>query len=244
MNIQYIERAFIAPIGYSVGLIFYTKRIVSAPNTSSPLIYVPREGKPQLLFVLLHGENASPGQMEPLANAIKQNFPSAMVVLPSVTSHDTQAFSTWVNHIRHWQAMYGLDGQQTALAGFSQAASLVLEACHARHDLAGRALLFSGLYRQLPASVPPSTLLHFLQGQNDEHLSTGHLKAVMQHLSGLDADATADVASGVGHELHPALIEQAIVRLKTCVPLRCWEQAMSELGQQSSNPAPKPPSLH
>lgn len=217
---------------------------MSSQNNSTPLIYIPRQGKPQLMFVLLHGENAEPGQMEPLATALKQNFPSAMVILPQVPSHDSQAFSVWIDHIRHWQALYGLDGQQTALAGFSDAASLVLEACHARHDLAGRALLFSGLYRQLPASAPPSTLLHFLQGENDQRLSAGHLKAVLQHLSGLDADATADIASGVGHELHPALIEQAIVRLKTCVPLRCWEQAMSELGKGSENQPPRPPVLH
>jgi phospholipase/carboxylesterase len=209
------------------------------------LVFVPAQGKAQLLFVLLHGEGAEPDQMQPLAQAIKQNFPSAMLVLPQVPAHDTRAHIHWVCQIRHWQAMYGLDGQQTALAGFSQAASVVLEACHARHDLAGRALLFSGNYRQLPASAPPSTLLHFLQGQNDGLVSTGHLKAVLQHLSGIEADATADIASGVGHELHPVLIEQAMVRLKTCVPLRCWEEAMSELNNRSECQASAtPPSVH
>jgi phospholipase/carboxylesterase len=229
---------------YALNLSYMNRCCVSHDNSSSPLIYVPRQGKPQLLFVLLHGENADPGQMEPLALAIKQHFPTAMVVLPNVNDHSPQTSAAWVNQIRHWQAVYGLDGQQTALAGFSDAASLVLEACHARHDLAGRALLFSGVYRQLPDSAPPSTLLHFLQGENDGRISAGHLKAVLQHLSGLDADATGDIASDVAHELHPALIEQAIVRLKTCVPLRCWEQAMGELGKAAENTASGPPVLH
>jgi phospholipase/carboxylesterase len=232
-------------VRYACFFISSLASIVSCENTSLPLVLVPAQGKAQLLFVLLHGEGAGPEQMHPLAQAIKNTFASAMLILPQVPHHDPQAHGHWVNQIRHWQAMYGLDGQQTALAGFSQAASLVLEACHARHDLAGRALLFSGTYRQLPASAPPFTLLHFFQGQNDGLVSTGHLKAVLQHLSGIEADATADIASGVGHELHPALIEQAMVRLKTCVPLRCWEEAMSELNNRpSGKPSPTPPSMH
>lgn len=213
-------------------------------STSSPLVYIPQQGKPQLLFVLLHGENAEPAQMQPLALAIKQNFPSAMLIVPHVADHTQQAVQTVISHIRHWQAMYALDGQQTALAGFSQAASLVLDACHERHDLAGRALLFSGVYRQLPATAAPFTLMHFLHGDNDSLVSSGHLKAILQHLSGIDADATADIASGVGHELHPALIEQALIRLKTCVPLRTWQQAMSELNAKDDKTSSNPPSVH
>ena len=44
-------------------------------------------------------------------------------------------------------------------------------------------------------------------------------------LMALGADATCDIASFVGHELHPALIAQAIYRLQTCVPLRFWRSA-------------------
>ena len=43
------------------------------------------------------------------------------------------------------------------------------------------------------------------------------------HLMELSADATLDVASTLAHELHPALIDQAITRLQTCVPLRFWK---------------------
>ena len=39
----------------------------------------------------------------------------------------------------------------------------------------------------------------------------------------LGADATLDVAATLGHELHPALMDQAVTRLQTCVPLRFWK---------------------
>ncbi|MDP3249191.1 MAG: hypothetical protein Q8M93_19780 [Polaromonas sp.] len=44
-------------------------------------------------------------------------------------------------------------------------------------------------------------------------------------LMALGADATCDIASTVAHELHPALMKQAVHRLQTCVPLRFWRSA-------------------
>src|SRR3546814_11975360 len=63
-----------------------------------------------------------------------------------------------------FRSAYGLSGQQTALAGFSQGASMALEASHAQPDLAGRVLAFSGLYASLPSTIPPTTMLHFFHG--------------------------------------------------------------------------------
>ncbi|HWL27959.1 MAG TPA: esterase, partial [Burkholderiaceae bacterium] len=61
-------------------------------------------------------------------------------------------------------------------------------------------------------------------------------------LAELQGDATLDVASMVGHELHDALIQQAVVRLQTCVPLRNWEAALSSLQQCATDPASDVPS--
>ena len=44
-----------------------------------------------------------------------------------------------------------------------------------------------------------------------------------EHLMELGADATLDVATALGHELHLALMERAVMRLQTCVPLRFWK---------------------
>ena len=35
-----------------------------------------------------------------------------------------------------------------------------------------------------------------------------------------------DIAHGVGHELHPALVERALFRLRNHIPLRTWRAAL------------------
>lgn len=237
--------------------------MVKQPPTFDPLVFVPRQGKPQLLFVLLHGESARPEQLFPLADAIKLAFPMAMVVLPygfhgreDTDGKDGQAsvyhwidpdqldkrnyqnrvaaaVAPLVHQIQAIQSRFGLTGQQTAIAGFSQGASMALEASHAHHGLAGRVLAFSGLYAASPVSVPPATLLHFFHGASDQQVSVQDVEATLSRLGELQGDATLDVASRIGHELHEALIGQAIVRLQTCVPLRSWEDAMTALEEQA-----------
>ena len=211
--------------------------MASKSNLPEPLIFVPAQGKPQLLFVLLHGEEADPQQLMPLANAIKQAFPFSMVVLPYGLHDVSQCLPNLVSLVKQLQHTYDLSGQQTALAGFSQGATMVLEASHAQPDLAGRVLAFSGVYLTPPNDAPPATLLHFFHGANDKQLSVQDLDSTLAHLAEKQGDATLDVASGVGHELHEALIRQSIVRLQTCVPLRSWEEAMSALQQQAQEQA-------
>ncbi|WP_442598227.1 esterase [Parapusillimonas sp. JC17] len=242
--------------------------VINTPRGPDPLIFVPRQGKPQLLFVLLHGEAASPEQLFPLADAIKQAFPMSMVVLPyafenimaddgsaadgkqgiagyhwidpiglqesNYASRVEQKVPLLIRQIREIQERFGLEGQQTALAGFSQGASMALEASQAEHGLAGRVLAFSGLYAKPPVSVPPATVLHFFHGASDQQVSVDQVESTLVRLGQLQGDATLDVASRIGHELHDALIKQAIVRLQTCVPLRSWEDAMNALEQRSS----------
>ncbi len=222
-----------------------------------PYIFIPRDGKPQLLFVLLHGESSGPEQLFALADAIKRAFPASVVVLPYAFEEGNtrqeagsgdyywvdparlqgdgaaepvrQALTGLIDLIQSLQQEYGLTGQQTALAGFSQGASMALEAAHAQPDLAGRVLAFSGLYVQPPMAVPPATVLHFFHGANDQQVSVEEVESTLVRLGELQGDATLDVASGIGHEVHNALIEQAVVRLQTCVPLRNWEDALSSL---------------
>ncbi|SHI35551.1 phospholipase/carboxylesterase [Pollutimonas bauzanensis] len=235
------------------------------PDFPRPFVFVPKQGDPRLLFVLLHGESAGPEQLFPLAEAIKQAFPLALVVLPhafvhvagggagaaggprgyhwidpagleahNYASRVAQALPGLIKQIQQIQARYGLSGEQTALGGFSQGACMALEAGLAQPDLAGRILAFSGLYASQPAKAPPLTMLHFFHGAEDRQLPAGEVQAALAHLGELQGDVTLDVASAIGHELHPALIRQAIVRLQTCVPLRNWEAALSALQEQAA----------
>jgi len=199
---------------------------------STTLAFVPKEEKPNLLFVLLHGEAAGPEQLFPLADAIKKAFPLAMLILPP--AHDESGLDELVVFIRRVQQHYGISGERTALAGFSQGARMALEASRQNASLAGRVLAFSGLYCEAPESLPETTMVHLFHGADDQLLPLREVEAMMQHLGQIQADATIDVASTVGHELHAALIEQAIVRLQTCVPLRNWQEAYGALGNDSS----------
>ena len=216
---------------------------------SATLAFIPKEEKPNLLFVLLHGEAAGPEQLFPLADAIKKAFPLAMLILPPADNEyhldELAAF------VRQVQRHYGISGEQTALAGFSQGARMALETSRRHTDLAGRVLAFSGLYSEEPASLPDTTMIHLFHGADDLLLPLREVEAMMRHLGVIQADATVDVASKVGHEMHPALIEQAIVRLQTCVPLRNWQAAYGELEERSGETGTdagdgpqEPPTLH
>src|SRR5690606_32518984 len=115
-----------------------TDFVMADTDFSSTLAFIPKEHKPNLLFVLLHGEAASPEQLFPLANALKTAFPQAMLVLPPATNeHDLSDLVTFIRRVQHH---YGISGERTALAGFSQGARMALEASQQNADLAGRVL--------------------------------------------------------------------------------------------------------
>ena len=52
------------------------------------------------------------------------------------------------------------------------------------------------------------------------------LRRTLDRLAALQGDATVDIAQGVGHELHPALIDRALYRLRNHIPLRTWQAAL------------------
>ena len=212
-----------------------------------PLIIEPASGAPAQLFVVLHGESAAPDQVWPLVAAIRQNFPQALIVQPygpfgadesrrwiAPVAPDAETYVNEVataglalaREIRTWQQQHELTGEQTALAAFSEGAAVVLDAVVGDTGLAGRALLFSTRFATLPQTAPAQTTLHLLHGAADQIAPLDQAQQVHGHLAELAGDVTLDMASGVGHELHDALVRQAIVRLQTYVPQRTWEAVM------------------
>jgi len=219
-----------------------------------PIEWLPREGAAEQLIVLLHGWGEDGTAMAPLAQALRLLFPQAALLAPTAPQRWDRAARAG-EHLRQWHSIEGLSdlnliervdaaldtltpwvrAQQqrlgvgeaaTALAGFSQGATLAL-AMVARHDgIAGRVLAFSGRFATLPAAAPALSTLHLLHGADDAIFPAQHLREAFEHLGALRGDATLDIATGVGHALHPALIDCALHRLKSHIPLRTWQAAL------------------
>lgn len=217
------------------------------------LEHLPVDGQAaQQLLVLLHGWAQEPLALAGLAGALQREFPQAAVVVPQGPSPadggrrgrmwysidglrgNPQVWPQRVaaqlgplaDGVQALQQRLGVSPAATCLAGFSQGAVLSLELV-ARHDgLAGRVLCFGGRFVQVPPVAPQHTTLHFFHGQADDVFPVADLRLQFEQLAALQADATVDLATGVGHELHPALIDRALFRLRNHIPLRTWQAAM------------------
>jgi phospholipase/carboxylesterase len=213
---------------------------------------LPNEGRPEQLLLLLHGWAQDAQAMRPLADALRQAFPQSAVVVPEAPTaadggrrgrmwysieglrDDPREWPRRVagqlgplhDWVRAQQDRLGVGAAATCLGGFSQGAILSL-ALTERHDgLAGRVLAFGGCYVEPPAAAPRHTTLHFLHGMDDTVFPVDGLRQTFEHLAALQGDATIDIAHDVGHALHPALIDCAVHRLRSHIPLRSWQRAM------------------
>jgi phospholipase/carboxylesterase len=209
------------------------------------------------LLILLHGVGARSSDLVPLAHQFRNVFPNAAFLIPDgiarfddggpidggdnrrqcfsirgVTEENrvarvAEAMPALHDLVRHAQDRFKILQSDTALVGFSQGAIMALEFSVAHDGHVGRVVAFSGRFAKLPDMAPELTTLHLLHGEEDPVIPVEHAQAAYERLMGLQGDATLDIASSVGHELHAALTERAIHRLQTCIPLRSWKQALS-----------------
>jgi len=177
------------------------------------------------LFVLLHDAGGTALDMLELGHRLGDAFAESAVLMPEglVKPVDAQAVQALADFLRAQQQRFNVLQSDTALLGFGAGASLALALGDAHDGLAGRVLAFGGGYSVWPARAPALTTLHFLHGKNDPVVPLARIREDFAHLMALGADATLDVASTLAHELHPALMDQAVTRLQTCVPLRFWK---------------------
>lgn len=214
--------------------------------------HLPARGRPEQLLLLLHGWAQEAQALAPLADALHAEFPQAAVLVPeSATPADggrrgrmwysieglQQSLDTWPARVAEqllplqaWvlaqQQRLGVGPQATCLGGFSQGAILSLELV-ARHDgIAGRVLAFGGRFVAPPEQPPQHTTLHFFHGSDDTVFPVDGLRQTMDHLAARQGDATIDIAHGVGHQLHPALVDRALFRLRNHIPARTWRAAL------------------
>jgi len=222
----------------------------------SALAHLPAEGAPELLFLLFHGLGRDAAQMAPLAQRLAGEFPRAAVLSLNApdpfepgagdsaggfqwfTFRDLDesnradrvagALPGFVAVVRALQERFHMSWERTALAGFSQGAIMALAAVQAEPRLAGRVLAFGGRHATPPSHAPQDTTLHLLHGMDDAVIPYTGVVDSARRLVALGADVTADVRPGIGHELHPELIDQAIEQLRTFLPRKVWRAAMSD----------------
>ena len=124
------------------------------------------------------------------------------------------------------QQRLGVAPAATCLGGFSQGAIVAL-ALAVQHDgLAGRVLAFAGCFTAPPAAAPEHTTLHLFHGADDAVIPADGSRQALAWLAERGGDATLDVAQGVGHELHTALVQCALQRLQNHIPARTWRAAL------------------
>lgn len=224
-----------------------------------PIEWLPARGAPEQLLVLLHGVGASGSGMAGFAQMLRNEFPQAAVLAPdaphgfdgggfgrqwfSVAGIDeasrvervAAALPPLLAWLQATQRRLGVGSAATALAGFSQGGILALEAVAQEDGIAGRVLAFGARYARLPAAAPRHTTVHLFHGGADPVIAATHARAALEHLGALNGDATMDVAEGIGHELHPVLVQRALFRLRHHIPARTWAAALGAVpGQRPS----------
>jgi phospholipase/carboxylesterase len=226
-----------------------------------PIEWLPAEGPAEQLIVLLHGWGDDAQAMAPLAQALRREFPQAALLAPdapapcdridkrsgvrgrqwwSIEDINAEngrervqgAATLLLPWLRAQQRRLGVGEAATALAGFSQGAIVALALVTTHDGLAGRVLAFGGKFGPWPLAAPALTTLHFFHGADDAVFPAAEARAAFRRIGELHGDATLDIAEGVGHVLHPALIDCALHRLKNHIPLRTWQAALGAVPQE------------
>jgi phospholipase/carboxylesterase len=233
-----------------------------------PIEWLPAQGEAGQLLVLLHGWGEDGRAMAPLAQALRAQFPQAAILAPDAphVSETRQPGRAWygirdlspevwsqrvneaLDALEPWvlaqQQRLGVGGAATALAGFSQGAILSLELATRRDGIAGRVLAFGGRYVNPPAAAPRLSTVHLFHGEDDTVIPADGSRDALDRLAELQGDATLDIAEAIGHTLHPVLIDCAMHRLKSHIPLRTWQAAMGAARAMATDRTADKPTDH
>lgn len=199
----------------------------------------------QQLFLLYHGVGDNPDSMAQLGSWFAREFPQAQVVavgapapghywFTETRQHDQSeqqrvnaVMPQFVESVRHWQQQSGVRPDATALVGFSQGSTMVLEGIKAQPALAGRVVAFSGRYATLPESASTRTTIHLIHGEYDDQIPLSHAENAAQRLTALGGDVTLDIVEDLPHAVDDRSMALAINHLHYTVPRRYFDEALS-----------------
>lgn len=200
------------------------------------------------LFLLFHTAGDNPVAMGQIGRWFAEAFPRARVISIGgpeqsgegagrqwFASHgDTAqqadslaaALPDAIATVRHWQRQSGIRAEATALVGFGQGSTLVLESAAAQRDLAGRIVAFSGRYLTLPQRADRRTTIHLIHGDNDATIPLTHAVDAQERLTAMGGDVTLDIVDDLPHAIDDRAMKLALERLQFTVPRRYFDEAL------------------
>lgn len=201
------------------------------------------------LFLLFHSAGDNPVAMGQIGSWFAKAFPRALVVSiggPDASGEEPgrQWFSAedgdeeqqqhrmaaalpgFIDNVRHWQQQSGIRWEATALIGFAQGSTMVLEAVAAQADLAGRVVAFSGRYLTLPKKASTQTTIHLIHGDDDVVIPLTHAVNAQERLVAIGADVTLDIVDDLPHAIDDRAMQMALDRLQFTVPRRYFDEAL------------------
>ena len=217
---------------------------------SDSIIVAKPDGQARQLMLLFHGAGSTAADLVPLGQVLAEEFPSAFIVsvaAPAASeapggrhwfpvtgiSEENRpgrvdaAMPAFVDTVREWQRQAGVGTDAVALVGFSQGGIMALESTRDRPAIAGRVVSIAGRFARLPEAPNRDTTFHMFHGKADPVIPYGFTVEAAQHLVNIGADVTADVIPFVGHRIDDEIVALLIERLRTHVPKRTWEAALS-----------------
>lgn len=204
--------------------------------TSTSIIVQQPQVMASSLVLLMHGVGSTPQSLLGVARWFASRDSAALVVsvgspepidlasggfqwfsVRDVTEENRQArvdaaMPNFVATVRRWQEAAGVDAARTLIAGFSQGAIMALESTKLPNPPAFRVVSFAGRFATLP-ELRTEAAIHLLHGDADPVMPARLAEAAQARLLQLGTDVTLDIATGVRHEPHPALLQRLGARM-------------------------------
>lgn len=194
------------------------------------------------LFLLFHAAGDKPAAMAQIGTEFAKAFPRAQVVSIGAPEPDHQwyrasgseeeqssvaeALPGVIDAVRQCQQQSGVRAEATALIGFAQGSTMILEAVARHPDLAGRVVAFSGRYAALPQKASTRTTIHLIHGDNDVAIPLTHAVDAQERLTAIGGDVTLDIIDDLPHAVDDRAMHLAIERLQFTVPRRYFDEAL------------------
>ena len=181
-------------------------------------------GPPSRLLIFLHGAGSRPETFAPIAIAWQLKFPRAVGVIlqglmPGAGGQGFDWFegggiasqrrgrieaaaSVLIERIETLQRIFGIGAERTVVIGFSQGATLALQALRAKPGLCAITVSYAG---QLASPIGPHERLdanvHLLHGELDSIVPLVHARQALRGLQAAGSRVTLDIHADSGHTI-------------------------------------------